>query len=110
MEAITLGPGLAVLLLVAGGLAAARSVSAWRRALALDRDPARALAYARAIRTSIIALCALALAVGVACSHEWLVPLALIVLGEEMVEAGIIIRALRADPRSGSSHRAGVAG
>jgi hypothetical protein len=88
------------LLLVAIGLVlGARAIRRWRIAAGLDRDPERALAYALGFRTGILGLCAAAFGLGWLWQIEWLLVVSLIVLGEEMLEIGVMIAALRAAPR-----------
>ncbi len=81
--------------LAATGVAAFfRGLGCLRHARRL-RDPHRALGVARGIRLGIFGLCAVALAVGWAFAIDWVVFLALIILGEEMLEATVVIAALR---------------
>jgi hypothetical protein len=75
-----------------------RAGRAWRTAASLDRDPPKALAYARGFRTGILGLCAASFGIGWLCQIEWLLAVSLIVLGEEMLEIGVMIAALRARP------------
>jgi hypothetical protein len=87
-------------ILVALGLGlAGAAVRRWRFAASLDRDPERALAYALGFRTGILGLCTAAFGLGWFFAVEWVLVVSLIVLGEEMLEIGVMIAALRAAPR-----------
>jgi hypothetical protein len=88
----------ASLLITFGCVLFVRAMGTWRMAASLDRDPPRALAYARGFRTGIIGLCAIAFGIGWIWQIEWLLAVSLIVLGEEMLEIGVMIAALRASP------------
>lgn len=59
------------------------------------RDPRRALEVARSFRTGIAGACLLGWAVGWWLSIGWVVFVAFIVLGEEMLETSTMIAALR---------------
>jgi len=98
----------AALLIAVGVALAAAAVRRWRAAACLDRDPERALAYALGFRTGILGLCAVAFGFGWLWQIAWLLVLSLIVLGEEMLEIGVMIAALRAAtrPRLPRLHRA----
>jgi hypothetical protein len=96
-------------LLVLGLALGCAAVRRWRNAARLRRDPERALAYALGFRTGILGLCAAAFGLGWLLGLEWLVLVSLIVLGEEMLEIGVMIAALRATPpRSPATDAAGL--
>jgi hypothetical protein len=69
-------------------------VRAFVAARTAARDPERALAVARSFRTGIAGLCCMAFAIGWVAGLGWLVILALIVLGEEMLETSVMVAAL----------------
>lgn len=59
------------------------------------RDPHRALEVARSFRVGIAGLCLLGWAVGWIWSSGWVVAIAFIILGEEMLETSTMIATLR---------------
>ncbi len=63
------------------------------------RDPVRALWLARGIRAGIAGLCSIALGLGWMSGTDWMVFLALIILGQEMLEVSIMVAALRDEER-----------
>jgi hypothetical protein len=94
----------AALLALGGVLLVTRGVRAFVAARAATRDPERALAVARSFRIGIAGLCCLVFAIAWIASLGWLAILALIVLGEEMLETSVMVAALedgrrRAGPR-----------
>lgn len=84
----------ATLLALAGVTLLVRGVRALPAARATSRDPERALAVARSLRTGIAGLCLTVLAIGWIAGAGWLAVLALIVLGEEMLETSVMVAAL----------------
>jgi len=60
------------------------------------RDPHRALRVARSFRIAILGGCLIGWAVGWMLSMGWIVVVACIILGEEMLETSTMIAALRA--------------
>lgn len=98
MEALLTTPwrtGPAWLLVLLGAWLVARAVRRWRGLPAELRDPARALAIARSGRRIILGLCVIGFGIGWMLSTEWVVLLALVILGEEMLETSTMILALR---------------
>ena len=93
----------AALLIAIGMALATAAIRRWRVAASLDRDPERALAYALGFRTGILGLCAIAFGLGWLWQIAWLLVVSLIVLGEEMLEIGVMIAALRVAPRSATA-------
>jgi hypothetical protein len=89
-------------LIALGCMLLVRAARTWRAAASLERDPPRALAYARGFRTGILGLCAAAFGIGWLWQIGWLLAVSLIVLGEEMLEIGVMIAALRARPAAAS--------
>lgn len=87
-------------LIALGWVLLVRAARTWRTAASLDRDPPRALAYARGFRIGILGLCAATFGIGWIGQIGWLLAVSLIVLGEEMLEIGVMIAALRATPAS----------
>ena len=84
----------ASLLALAGAVLIVRGIRAFVAARATSRDPERALAVARSLRAGIAGLCVVVLAIGWIAGLGWLAILALIVLGEEMLEASVMVAAL----------------
>ncbi len=84
----------AALLALGGALLLVRGVRAFVAARATWRDPERALAVARSLRTGIAGICIVVLAIGWVAGLGWLAILALIVLGEEMLETSVMVAAL----------------
>src|SRR5690606_40969750 len=89
-------------LVLAGIVLFARGLALWRSAGRIDRDPGRALAYARGFRIGILGLCSFAFGLGWSFGLGWVVVVSLIVLGEEMLETSVMIAALRATPARGA--------
>lgn len=83
----------AALLALAGVMLIVRGVRAFVAARATSRDPERALAVARSLRAGIAGLCLTVLAIGWLAGIGWLVLVALIVLGEEMLETSVMVAA-----------------
>src|SRR5262245_64963833 len=83
------------LLFALGMVFATAAVRRWRIAAGIERDPERALAYALGFRTGILGLCAMAFGLGWLWQIAWLLVVSLIVLGEEMLEIGVMLAALR---------------
>lgn len=96
----------AVLLALTGAMLVARGVRALRAAKKKSCDPERALAVARSLRTGIAGLCLSVLAIGWLAGAAWLVLLALIVLGEEMLETSVMVAALEDGRRRSLTHSA----
>ena len=96
----------AAALAVVGALLVARGVRAFVRAKSEGRDPERALRVARAGRVVILGLCVAVFAGAWMAQVAWLAALALIVVGEEMLETSLMVatledgrrRSLRRDP------------
>ncbi len=86
--------------LVLAALAALMTSRGWfAEARAAQVDPARAACLARGIRLAIAAACLFSLALGWWLALEWLVVLALVVLGEDMLETSVMVAALGGDTR-----------
>ncbi len=83
------------LLIVVGGWLCVRALRVRRSLSPGMRDPHRALVVARGFRIGIAGLCLIGWAVGWLLSVGWVVVVALIILGEEMLETSTMIAALR---------------
>ncbi len=84
------------LLLIAGGLwLCVRGLRLHGAVTPEMRDPRRALEVARSFRVGIAGLCLIGWAVGWILSTGWVVIVAFIILGEEMLETSTMIAALR---------------
>lgn len=109
MEALLMLPGrtgLALLLAAAGMMVVARGVRTLAAGRAAPRDPERALAIARGLRSGIAGLCLVVLAGAWLAGLGWLAILALIVLGEEMLETSLMVAALEDGRRRASTRPA----
>jgi hypothetical protein len=63
-------------------------------------DPLKALALARWLRTTILGLALVAVGAGWLAQHAAVIGVALVVLGEEMLEISVVLAAMRASPWS----------
>lgn len=109
MEALLLAPWrtMPALLLAAAGLVVfVRGVRAMGAARTQARDPERALLVARAFRVWIMGLCVVVLGVAWLAGLGWLAVIALIVLGEEMLETSVMVAALRDGARRAAARSA----
>ncbi|HYC56812.1 MAG TPA: hypothetical protein VEL28_17910 [Candidatus Binatia bacterium] len=82
-------------LMGAGALLIVRNVRSWRKAAATLHDPERALWLARGFRVGIVGLCAVAAGAGWYWQVYWLIGLAVIIAGEELLETTVLVMALR---------------
>jgi hypothetical protein len=108
MEALLLAPWRtvpAVLLVAAGLVIFLRGIRALGAARTDARDPERALLVARAFRVWIMGLCLLVLGGAWLAGVGWLAVIALIVLGEEMLETSVMVAALRDGARRDAATR-----
>ncbi|MBM4246588.1 MAG: hypothetical protein FJ148_22795 [Deltaproteobacteria bacterium] len=96
----------ALLLALMGAMLVARGVRALRAVRKKSRDPERALAVVRSLRTGIAGLCLVVLAIGWLADAAWLAIPALIVLGEEMLETSVMVAALEDGRRRASTRPA----
>lgn len=85
----------AIALVAAGLWLCVRGMGLHRAIVSGARDPHRALEVARSFRVGIAGLCFIGGAVGWSLSMGWVVIVALIILGEEMLETSTMIAALR---------------
>jgi hypothetical protein len=89
----------ALALVVTGALCAAGAIQREWAGLRLPvTDPRKALALARWLRTTILGLALVAVGAGWLCQHGAVVGVALIIVGEEMLEISVVVAALRAAP------------
>ena len=91
-------------LMGAGVWLVVRNVRAWRRAANTMRDPERALWLARGFRVGIVGLCAMAAGAGWYWDIYWLIVLAAVIAGEELLETTVLVMALRDATRRQASH------
>ncbi len=94
----------ATLAMLAGGALSWRALVMLSACRALA-EPARALHMARGIRVGIMGLCIVAFGAGWLWSMAWMVVLATIIFGEEMLETSIIVAALRDAERTRAGSR-----
>ena len=93
----------ATALALAGTLLVVRGVRAFLRARRHTRDPERALLVARSFRVAIMGLCFCVFAAAWIAQLGWLLAIALIVLGEEMLETSVMLAALSDGARRASA-------
>jgi len=101
---------LPVVLLLAAVYGQVWGIRRLRRGLLHPDHPSQTLWVVEGIRGGIIGLACLSLAAGIRLHVTWPIVVGLIFLGEELLETGIMIFALRAGARREKSPKKGISG